>query len=358
MKAWQLERLGGELTLQERPVPEPGAGAVVVRMQASALMSYMRDFVEGKLPNYRVPDAPFVPGGNGTGTVHAVGPGVWHLRPGQRVVTSSHFVADENAREPAQILLGITALAAPAEQVQTRWPDGTLCEYAVLPASVVTAADGLEAFDPVRLALCTRFVVPYGGLRRGRLSAGETVVVSGATGAYGSAAVLLALAMGAARVVAVGRNRDALDALVAAAGSRVVAVAISGDARADAQAIRAAAQGGADLAFDMVGGARDPDTTLAALRSLARGGRLVLMGSMSVPLPIPYAEVMLNDWEILGQFMYPRDAYRRVLDLVRAELLDLDAIRSRTFALPDLRAAMAAAAGAGNLDCVVMIHGD
>ncbi|QWP75397.1 zinc-binding dehydrogenase [Lysobacter sp. K5869] len=357
MKAWQLERLGGALTLQERPIPEPGPGAVVVRMQASSLMSYMQDYVAGDLPNYRVPDSAFVPGGNGTGVIHAVGEGVWHLHPGQRVVTSSHFVANENVREPAQVLLGITALAPPAERVQAHWPDGTLCDYALLPASVATPAEGLDAVDPVRLAVTTRFVVPYGGLLRGRLAAGETVVVSGATGAYGSAAVLLALAMGAGRVVAVGRNRQALDALVAAAGERVVAVSVAGDAQADAQAIRDAAGGGAQLAFDMVGGAHDPNLTLAALRSLSRGGRLVLMGSMRVPLPIPYAEMMLNDWELLGQFMYPRDAYRRVLDLVRAGLLDLNSIRARTYALPELPAAMAAAASAGNLDCVVMTHG-
>ncbi len=72
----------------------------------------------------------------------------------------------------------------------------------------------------------------------------------------------------------------------------------------------------------MVGGATDPRSTLAALTSLRRGGRLVLMGSMTVDLPIPYTAVMLNDWEILGQFMYPASAYRRLLDLLRSGLLE------------------------------------
>ena len=53
------------------------------------------------------------------------------------------------------------------------------------------------------------------------------------------------------------------------------------------------------------------------------------MGSMTVDLPIPYTQVMLNNWEILGQFMYPASAYRRLVDLVRAGLLDLAAIRPR-----------------------------
>jgi alcohol dehydrogenase len=200
----------------------------------------------------------------------------------------------------------------------------------------------------------TRYIVPFGGLLRGRLAAGETLVVTGASGAYGSAAVLLGLAMGAARVVAVGRNAGALSALARAGGARVTPVALSGNIAADAAAIRAAAGGGAHLAFDMVGQATDANATLAALRSLRRGGRLVLMGSMSVPLPLAYGEMMFNNWEIMGQFMYPVDAYARLLELVRAGLLDAGTIVARAFPLEALPQAMDAAAGAASLECIVV----
>jgi alcohol dehydrogenase len=63
---------------------------------------------------------------------------------------------------------------------------------------------------------------------------------------------------------------------------------------------------------------------------------------------------MLNDLEILGQFMYPGDAYRRLLELVRSGLLDLRAIASRVFPLADLPAALDAAATAGSLECVIV----
>src|SRR5262249_31773578 len=162
----------------------------------------------------------------------------------------------------------------------------------------------------------SRFAVPYGGLLRGRLAAGETLIVTGATGAYGSAAVLLALALGAGRVVAAGRNEQKLYRIIQAAGSRVVPVILSGDVGTDAAKLRAVSGGGADIAFDMVGGARDPNATLAALRALRREGRLVLMGSMSAPLPISYMDVMMNSLEIIGQFMYPRDAFLKLATLV------------------------------------------
>ncbi|HWL88234.1 MAG TPA: zinc-binding dehydrogenase [Polyangiaceae bacterium] len=356
MKAWQLDRLGGALNFADIAIPEPRPGGVVVRIETSSLMSYMKDYVEGKLPIYSPPKERFIPGGNGVGVVHAIGPGVWHLKPGQRVVLSSHFVAQENVQNPAQILIGVTGHGSVAAQVQADWRDGTLAEYASFPASAVTVAEDLPRVNAVQLAVSMRYIVPFGGLLRGRLAAGETLVVSCATGAYGTAAVFVALAMGAGRIVVVGRNAKALEAVAEAGGRRVVPVAVTGDVQADAENIRTAANGGAHMAFDMVGNARDPNMTLAALRSLVQGGRLVLMGSMTAPLPIPYTEVMLNGWEILGQFMYPRDAYQRLLDLVRSGQLDMNAIRPRVYPLAALPEAMESAAKANHFECIVMQH--
>jgi alcohol dehydrogenase len=353
MKAWRLEKLGGRLSLEDIPVPEPRPGSVLVRVEASALMSYLKAYVEGKLPFYNPPAGPFTIGTNAIGTVEAVGRDVWTLKPGQRVVISSHFVARENVDDPPQVLIGLTAGAGAAPMLAD-WPDGTLAEYALAPVEAVTPLDGLDALDAADLASISRFIVPYGGLLRGRLAAGETLVVNSATGAYGTAAVLLGVAMGAARVIAAGRNATTLDRLAAIAGPRVRTVAMNGDVAADARAIRAASGGGAHLAFDMVGGAGDPRSTLAALTSLKRNGRLVLMGSMTVDLPVPYATVMLNNWEILGQFMYPASAYRRLIELVRVTLLDLGAIRPSVFPLAALPEAMEAAAAAGGLGIVVM----
>jgi alcohol dehydrogenase len=73
MKAWQLDRLGGTLSFKDIPVPEPRPGSVLVRIEASSLMSYLKDYVEGKLPMYNPPKGAFTPGGNGVGVVHAIG---------------------------------------------------------------------------------------------------------------------------------------------------------------------------------------------------------------------------------------------------------------------------------------------
>lgn len=79
----------------------------------------------------------------------------------------------------------------------------------------------------------SQLLVPYGGLLAMNLQAGETVLVSGATGNFGSSGVAVALAMGAGCVIAPGRNENMLAELVRRLGSRVRSVNLTGDEAAD-----------------------------------------------------------------------------------------------------------------------------
>jgi alcohol dehydrogenase len=359
MKAWKLDRLGGKLGFVDAPVPEARPGSVLIRVETQSLMSYLKPYVEGALRAYRAPED-FIPGGNAIGVIEAVGADVWHLKTGQRVVASSHLVARENVQEPGQILIGVTSPGGVGDALQRSWKDGTLADYALFPAQAVTPIEGLDDDDLPQLTAITRCVVPYGGLVRGRLAAGETVIVNGATGAYGAAAVLVALAMGASRVVAAGRNNEILEQLTKAAGSKVSPVVLSGDVEKDAEALRRAAGGGAHLAFDQVGNAKDPNSTLAAVGGLYRGGRIVLMGSSIAPVPINYLQLMFNNLEVIGNFMHPQNAYLPLLALVRSGQLDLKPITPKVFALSELERAMEAAGKAGSLELVVVTsrHGN
>ena len=339
MKAWFLDRPGQPLALRDTAVPEVRAHAVLVKMEAVPLLSYTRAYTEGKLP-YAYPPGPFTPGTNGIGTVLAVGEGVRHLHAGQRVALNPYWIVDEAVSEPAQALLGLTGISADSAGMLAAFPHGTLREVAEMPAATLIPLDGLEHLPAERLAVLAKFAVPFGGLRRGRLAAGETVAVNGAGGYFGSGAVLAALAMGAASVVAIARRPEALQPLVEFGHGRVVPVVLSGNASSDAAAIRAAAGSGVDLAFDMVGQASDPHSTLAALHSLRRGGRLVLMGSMQGELPLPYGQMLLNNWELIGHFMYTRADYLALVSLARAGMLPLDAVEVRRFRLEDLEQAI------------------
>jgi alcohol dehydrogenase len=357
MKAWRLERAGGRLALEERLIPEPRQGGVTVRMRAAPVLTYMAQVVAGKLATYQFPDGPFTPGTGGFGEVASVGGGVHALAPGDRVVVDPHYVADRAVPEPARILIGLTRISPDSAALQAEWPDGTFAEYAHLPAAVLTRVPASVDLPAVRLAIFGKFAVPYGGLQAIALTAGETLIVNGASGNFGSAAVLLGVALGCARVIAAGRDAGALAGVVRKAGSRACAVALSGDAARDVAALRDAAGGAVDAAIDLVGRAADANATLATLRALRRGGRLALMGSMTVPLPLPYGEMLINDWTVQGRFMYPRNAIGMLLRLAAAGTLALDAVETASYPLAELEAAMAGAAKQRGLQATVLTVG-
>lgn len=360
MKAWRLRGLGS-LKLEEVDKPQPRAGGIVVRMEAAPVLSYMRQVIDGSL-GYAMPPFPFVPGTNGVGIVEAAGVGVYHVKPGDRVALNPHHVVDERVSNPAQILIGLTAMGAPRFSdmpseplaLQRDWPDGVFAQYASSPAACATRLAGLDTVPPERLAAISKFVVPYGGFLRGEFAPGEVAIVNGASGYFGSAGLLVGLAMGAALVVAAGRDRAVLETVAKAGGSRVCIVALSGDVAADTQALRTASEGAASFALDIVGRAQSAASTAATLGALRRGGRLVLMGSVTQPLSISVGAMLANDWSVIGNFMYPKDAPTRLARMISSGILDLEAIRIQRFPLDQLPAAMDAAARMRALDLTVV----
>ncbi|MBV8271499.1 MAG: zinc-binding dehydrogenase [Cupriavidus sp.] len=353
MKAWMLDQPGQPLALRDIDTPRARPGAVLVRMEAVPLLSYTRAYLNGALP-YAYPPGPFTPGTNGIGTIIETGAGVHHFRVGQRVAVNPYLTSTESVDAPAEILIGLTGISADSAPLQGDFPHGTLREVVEFPSSTLIPLEGLDHIASERLATLSKFAIPFGGLRRGRLIAGETVAVNGATGAFGSAAVLAALAMGASNVLALGRRAGPLESLARLGDGRVRPVVLGGDAAADGAAIRSAAPGGVDLAFDMVGQATDPDSTLVALNSLKRRGRMVLMGSMSVPLPLPYAQMLRNSWELIGHFMYSPADYRALVALVRAGQLSLDTIGLKTFPFDAIEQAIDAAGEMAGMEATIV----
>ncbi|MCC8949888.1 zinc-binding alcohol dehydrogenase family protein, partial [Bradyrhizobium sp. Arg62] len=138
-------------------------------------------------------------------------------------------------------------------------------------------------------------------------------------------------------------------------GPRVIPAVVSGDAAADLAVIRRTAGGTADVALDLLGAAKSTSTTLSCLRALRRGGRMVLMGSAEVPLELSFREMLANDWEVVGQFMYDRTAPGQLAGLAAEGLLDLRKINVASFGLADFRRAVDAAAMMQSLDLTAVV---
>jgi len=354
-KAWRLHA-HDDLRFDEVETHPPAPDGVLVHIEAAMVLSYMGQVLTGAVP-YSLPPMPFVPGTNAIGRVIATGETVTHVRPGARVFLSPHLRGDVPDDEPPQILIGLTATVTTeaALALQARWRDGVFAEIAHWPAACVTPLSGLDDRPATELIGLAKLIVPFGGLQRSSLRGGDTIIINGATGYFGSGAVMLAVAMGAGRVVAVGRKQAALERLRDAFGPRVIPVVVNGDGTKDVACIRHAACGGADVALDLLGSAKSTATTLASLRALKRGGRLVLMGSAEVPLELSFREMLANDWEVVGQFMYGRTAPGQLAALAAERLLDLSKIIVTSFELADFRRAVDAAAMMQGLDLTAVV---
>jgi NADPH:quinone reductase len=251
------------LRVGARPEPAPAPGEVLVRVRA-APVNYVDLLVIGGTYQFR-PSLPFVPGKGPAGVVAALGHRVRDWRLGERVLA----MAEEGGW--AEIV------ALPADQC-----------YRLPPTmSFVEAASMSLVYDTAWFAL----------RERARLEPGETVLVLGASGGVGLAAVQLAHAAGAQVLAGIARPERA-PAVRAAGADAVIDLSVA-DLREGLRAqVRAATEGhGADIVLDPLGG----DFFAAALRALAWHGRLVVIGFAAGGIPTVRANyLLLKNIEVSG----------------------------------------------------------
>jgi NADPH2:quinone reductase len=248
----------GDLEITEVEAPVAGADEVVVAIEAAGV-----NFVDTVILTGRYqfpPKLPFIPGSEVAGTIVEVGAAVEQWRPGDQVVCS---VGSGGFAE---------RVAVPADQVVGRPP--------AVPCAV--AATALQSYSTALLALT----------RRDSIAPGETVLVLGAGGGVGLAAVDVATSLGG-RVIAAA-STPAKRAAATAAGAVATIDTVAEDVKTRTRELGG---GGADVVVDPVGG------TLAepALRSLRFGGRYHVIGFAGGSIPrIPLNLVLLNGRTVIG----------------------------------------------------------
>jgi NADPH2:quinone reductase len=271
MRAWQVARHGvprDVLELVDIEVPEPRAGEVRLRVLAAAI----------GLPDARMcrdayafrPPVPFVPGQEVCGVVDAVGEGV---------------------DRSTGLAIGARVMAV------TSFPDGHggFAEYTLAPAgSCFRVPDDMTIVDAAafRIGWSTAWI---GLVRRGALQPGEWLLVLGAAGGSGVAAVQLGHALGA-RVIAVASDADKL-ALCGRAGADVVIDRTTQSVVEVAREVTGKA--GVDVVYDPVGGAPAAET----IRCLARGGRLLAIGFASGSwVPVDVRQLVARNASVVGVY--------------------------------------------------------
>ena len=263
MHAWLCENPIGvdALTWKSLPTPEPKAGEVRIRIETASLNFPDLLIVQNK---YQMkPPLPFVPGSEYAGIVEAVGEGVTHLQVGQAVACLSGTGGfGTHTLAPAKLCMPLPAGFGPVDAA----------------AFIMTYATSHHAL-----------------LDRGQLKAGETVLVLGAAGGVGTAAIQIAKASGA-RVIAAASTQEKCD-LCAAQGADTTINYNKDNFR---ERLKELTEGkGPDVIYDPVGG----DYAEPAFRSIAWRGRYLVVGFAAGPIPaLPWNLALLKGASIVGVF--------------------------------------------------------
>jgi NADPH2:quinone reductase len=265
MRAIVVDEFGPpeRLNLREMPPPHPGPGEVLVEVHM-APVNYVDLLVISGTYQF-LPARPFIPGKGPAGVVAALGPGVTLPRVGDRVLAMA-----EEGSYAEFVALG-------ADQ----------CHRLPPRMSFVEAASLSLVYDTAWFALC----------ERARVAPGETVLVLGASGGVGRAAVQLARAMGARVLAGISRPERAAAALAAGADA-VISLWRENLRDTLREDVWAATDGrGADVILDPLGG----EVFAAALRAVAWCGRLVVIGFAAGPIPTIKANyLLLKNIEVSG----------------------------------------------------------
>jgi alcohol dehydrogenase, propanol-preferring len=299
MLAVLMPGVGEPVELVERPVPQPGPGQALVRVEAcgvcgSDLFLHQGGFGAEKLPR--------VPGHEAAGVVEALGPGTEGPAPGTRVALyyidappdGTWSRAGRENLDPDLTRMGVDI-------------DGAFAEYVVRPVHTLVVPPA--PVDPIALAVLTDAVgTPYHALVRvAGVRRGETVLVIG-VGGVGSNAVQLARHLGA-RVAALTRS-DAKLALARELGAEVT-VAARGDGKDPARVV--AALGAApDVVVQCVGSPRQDELAIACA---GPGARIVLVGASADPFAVTSVALIWKELAVLGSRGFTRADVVEVVDL-------------------------------------------
>lgn len=349
MKAAVLKSLGSPLVVETAPDPVLGTGEVIVDVVATRVLSYMNEVFSG-MRNYAL-DLPIIPGPGGIGRVRAIGPDATKLGVGDWVFCDPTVRSRDDIVAPDIALQGLTAAGPGGMRLQQHFRHGSYAEQMRLPTENVKRLGSITSEEASQWCALGTLLVPYGGFLAAKLQPGETVLVSGATGNFGSAAVSVALAMGAACVVTPGRNEQILADLVRRFGARVKPVRLTGDENDDREAMKRASPSPIDCVLDIMPPSVSTTVVRAAVMTVRAYGRVVLMGGVGMAggagLELPYPWLMRNCISVHGVWMYPPDAASRLIALVRAGLLRLDEYTTTDFDLDHVNEAVAHAAANG-----------
>jgi len=323
----------GRHEIQEVPVPQPEAGEVLCKVRGVAICGSDPEILRGALAGRWPPAYPFIPGHEWSGQVVAVGPGVVNLKVGDAVAGQAH----KGCGYCRNCLSGRYTICEHYGRPETGQrhygfiTQGAYAQYIAISVKSVNLMPKTMTFREGAL-VDTAGVVLH-GLELCGVTPGGTVAVIG-PGPIGLITMRLARAMGAARIIAVGRGARLQASRMAGAD-----VQVNFEESDPVKAVREATEGlGVDEAIECSGAA---GTFRQAVEMVRKGGRVSLIGvpTDQVIEPLPFKYIVHNEIAIFGARANP-NVSRKVISLIAAGQLPVADLVTHTFPLEQFSTAL------------------
>ncbi len=353
MLAARMHEVGGEMRLEQVPLPEPRPADVRVRIKACNIVPNLANILRmwtTWFPQSPLPALPAIFGLDPSGVVDAVGEQVHEFKPGDRVyVNPGRYCGSCKPCRSGDLIncrsyafAGYFGFSPKATRLLEEYPYGGLAEFMIAPRySLVRLPDNVSFEQGARFGYLG---TAYSALRKAKVGPGTTLLVNGITGTLGIGGALFGLAMGATRILGTARDRALLAEVKALSPHRIEVHSLD-DGPVDKWA-RALTDGdGVKVYVDCLGPGAPHEAMSQGMRSLARGGVAVNIGAMAGLFPLDIHTMMDQQQQLIGSAWFTAGEGDDMAEMARTELVDLSIFKHVRYPLNKVNEAISGTAG-------------
>ena len=356
MIAARLHTYGEPMQLDRIAIPEPRPTDVLVEVKACGIVPNLArvvaNFFGTQTPDRKgMPPLPAIFGLDPTGVIAKVGEQVRSVRPGDRVyVNPARKCGSCRMCRSGQPLdcpsFTFQGYFGRSQEIMKAYPYGGLCQFITAPEDAL-----VKLPDNVSFEAAARFGylgTAYAAMKKLGVGPGQTFLVNGISGMLGLNAAMLALAMGATRILGTGRNKALLNRVKALSPQRIEVYAVDesapvGPADPLVAWAKSMTEGyGVDSSLDCLPPGASAAAFMRPLFTLRRGGRAATVGAVMETLPLNAFWLMTNRIGLQGSVWFTTGEGEEMAAMAAAGTLDVSPLEHRIFPLSQVNDAMAA----------------
>jgi D-arabinose 1-dehydrogenase-like Zn-dependent alcohol dehydrogenase len=356
MIAARVHKYGEPMKLDQIPIPEPRSTDVLVEVKACGIVPNLArvvaNFFGTQTPDLKgMPPLPAIFGLDPTGVITKVGDQVRSVRLGDRVYVNPARKCGScrmcRSGEPLDCPnFTFQGYFGRSQAIMKAYPYGGLCQFITAPEYAL-----VKLPDNVRHEAAARFGylgTAYAAMKKLGVGPGQTLLVNGISGMLGLNAAMVALAMGATRILGTGRNKALLDRVKALSPQRIEVYAMDDTAPVGlgdplvAWAKSMTEDYGVDSSIDCLPPGASAAAFMRPLFALRRGGRAATVGGTMETLPLNAFWLMTNRISLLGSVWFTTGEGEDMAAMVAAGTLDLSPLEHRIFPISKINEAIAA----------------